>query len=113
VAAPIPDIRKGACIAACKGEVMSTSLTKKALWLSLLVAANGAAGAQQVASEVGPADPLCGPTELSGQYECVVSVPLSEEEVRVSLAHLAASKSSKDGPPAPGAIDARKPVRHD
>jgi hypothetical protein len=74
--------REAARIAACKGEAMSTPLRKKALWLSLFLAANGAAGAQEAASEVGPADPLCGPAQLSGQYECVTSVPLSEEEVR-------------------------------
>jgi hypothetical protein len=36
------------------------------------------------------ADQVCGPGQLSGQYECVVSAPLSEEEVRVSMAYLAA-----------------------
>jgi hypothetical protein len=39
---------------------------------------------QQVVSDGGRSEEWC------GQYECVVSVPLSEEEVEVSLAALAA-----------------------
>jgi hypothetical protein len=63
---------------------MSNPWTKVALW-SWVFAANGASvSAQQTASDAGQADQLC------GQYECVTSVPLSEEEVQVSLAYLAA-----------------------
>src|SRR5688572_9041918 len=81
---------------------MSSPSTKLALWFSLFLATNGAAGAQQVVS--GPADQLCGPDQLSGQYECVTSVPLSEEEVWVSLAYLAAIEFRDDKQPAPGVI---------
>ena len=68
---------------------MSTSWMKATLWSLLFLAANGAAvRAQQTASDA--ADQLCGRDQLSGQYECVTSTPLSEEEVQVSLIYLRA-----------------------
>jgi hypothetical protein len=74
---------------------MSNLWTKVALWSFLVFAADGASvSAQQTASDAGP-DQLC------GQYECVTSVPLSEEEVQVSLAYLAALKPRDDERSAP------------
>jgi hypothetical protein len=57
---------------------------------SLLFLGVAAASAGQTAAQAVPANPPCGPDQLSGQYECVTSAPLSEGEVRVSLAYLAA-----------------------
>jgi hypothetical protein len=64
---------------------------KPAMWslLFLSVSTTTAATAQQMA----PAEQMCRPEQLSGQYECVASAPLSEEEVRVSLAYLAALRT--------------------
>jgi hypothetical protein len=56
----------------------------------VLAAGRSLALVLQMRPEAGQADQLCGPGQLSGQYECVVSAPLSEEEVRVSMAYLAA-----------------------
>jgi hypothetical protein len=62
---------------------MSDPWTKVALWSLLVFAANGTSvSAQQNPPKSDHADQLC------GQYECVTSIPLSEEEVRVSLAYL-------------------------
>ena len=58
--------------------------------LSLLALGAAAARAEQTAAQAVPANPPCGPDQLSGQYECVTSAPLSEQEVRVNLAYLAA-----------------------
>jgi hypothetical protein len=82
-----------------------------ALSFALFLAVNSAADAQEITPDAGHADQLCGPAQLSGQYECVTSVPLSEEEVRVSLAHLATFGPPDDGQPAPSAIAAREPAR--
>jgi hypothetical protein len=84
---------KRACAFARKGDVMPAS--RPAPWskialLSLLFLGVAAASAEQAASQAGPANPPCGPDQLSGQYECVTSAPLSEGEVRVNLAYLAA-----------------------
>jgi hypothetical protein len=63
---------------------------KPAMWsLLFLSVSTTAATAQQMA----PAEQMCRPEQLSGQYECVASAPLSEEEVRVSLAYLAALRT--------------------
>jgi hypothetical protein len=59
---------------------------RKIVLLSLLFLGVAAAGAEQAVST----NPPCGPDQLSGQYECVTSAPLSEGEVRVNLAYLAA-----------------------
>jgi hypothetical protein len=48
--------------------------------------------AEQPLASGGLGAQLCGPDQLSGQYECVTSTPLSAEEVRVSMAYLAALK---------------------
>ena len=75
---------------------MFSRCTKIALWSSFFLAANGAAvGAQQADSDTGQAEQLCGRDQLCGQYECVTSTPLSEEEVQVSLIYLGVI-----GPPA-------------
>ncbi|HWE18656.1 MAG TPA: hypothetical protein VG758_15950 [Hyphomicrobiaceae bacterium] len=71
---------------------MPASWTKSVLWSLFLVATTGAAfGAQQATPEAGSADRLtdrwCGPDQLSGQYECVTSVPMTEDEVRINLAY--------------------------
>ena len=73
---------------------MPTRWKKVALWALLVFGVTAAtASAEQTASGAVPADQVCGPDRLSGQYECVASVPLSEEEARVNLAYLAALKS--------------------
>jgi hypothetical protein len=56
-----------------------------------LAASATSVGAEQPGGGLGAE--LCGPDQLSGQYECVTSTPLSEEEVRVSMAYLAALRS--------------------
>jgi hypothetical protein len=87
---------KNACLDRhAKGDVMPASWTKSTLWSLFLVATGGAAfGAQQAAAAAGPVDRLadrwCGPDQLSGQYECVTSVPMTEDEVHINLAYLAA-----------------------
>jgi hypothetical protein len=67
------------------------ALWKKTAWWSLLLLTAGTA--TTTAQQITPADQMCRPEQLSGQYECVTSVPLSEEEVRISLAYLAALRS--------------------
>ena len=67
--------------------------------LFLCSAGGGVVGAHEIAVDKGAADSWC------GQYECVVSSPLSEREVAVSLATLAAVQpladpsSSSQAPP--------------
>jgi hypothetical protein len=90
---------------------MSSYLAKNTLSFLLFLAANCAAGAQQTTPDASPAAQLCGPDQLSGHYECVTSFPLSEEEVRVSLAHLAALKRLNASQPAPSEVAAREPMR--
>ena len=87
---------------------------KAALWSLLFFGVTAAtASAQQIASHAVPADQMCGPDRLSGQYECVTSVPLSEEEAQVSLAYLAAleslavRRSLNEEQPVPSVIAAR------
>jgi hypothetical protein len=71
---------------------MSTPWTKACLWVLFFLAAGSIrVGAQQAGA--GLADPLCGKDQLSGQYECVRSMPLSDEEVRVNTAYLASLRS--------------------
>ncbi len=93
---------------------MPASWTKIALWSLFFFATSGAAlGAQQTASAAGPAQRWCGPDQLSGQYECVTSVPLTEDEVRINLAYLAAlgflaaRRAAHDEPPAPSVVAVR------
>ena len=97
---------------------MPASWTKSVLWSLFFAATSGAAlGAQQAAPVAGPAhrpaDGLCGPDQLSGQYECVTSVPLTEEEVRINLAYLAAlgsfvaRRAAFVEPPAPSVVAGR------
>jgi hypothetical protein len=94
---------------------MLTPWKKSALWSLLFFGVTAAAAsAEQVASQAIPTDQVCGPDRLSGQYECVTSVPLSEEEARVSLAYLAALEilavrsSLNKEQPAPSVITARQ-----
>ena len=61
--------------------------------------------------DTGQPDQPCSPDQLSGQYECVTSVPLSEEEVRVSMAYLAALRRSTDTSPVASGIAAFDSVR--
>ena len=58
--------------------------------LLLCSAGGGAVEAHEIAADKGAAGPWC------GQYECVVSSPLSEREVAVSLATLAAVRPLAD-----------------
>lgn len=60
-----------------------------ALLSALCLAAATPARAEQPFRGGGLGDTLCSPDQLSGQYECVTSTPLSEEEVRASMAYLA------------------------
>jgi hypothetical protein len=82
--------------------------------LLLLGVTTATASAQQIASPAllaaSPTDPMCGPSQLSGQYECVTSAPLSSEEVRVCLAYLAALAALRvwnDEQPAPTLVAVR------
>jgi len=94
---------------------MPTPWKNAALWslLSFCVTA-ATASAQQIASHAVPGDQMCGPDQLSGQYECVTSVPLSEAEAHVSLAYLAAleslavRRSLNEEQPVPSVIAARQ-----
>jgi hypothetical protein len=93
---------------------MSKPWTKLALSSLLFLAVGGAPiDAHEIASNSDPADPLCGQGQLRGQYECTTSVPLSEEEVRVSLAYLASFKPADDVSPAALVVDAREHTRRD
>ena len=99
---------------------MPTPWKKAALWSLLLVGVTAAtASAEQIASSAVPADQMCGPDRLSGQYECVASVPLSEEEVNVSLAYLAAleslavRRSWNEERPVPSVVAVREQARFD
>jgi hypothetical protein len=49
--------------------------------------------AEQRGAVAGMNDPLCGNDQPTGQYECVRSVPLSDEEVRVNMTYLASLRS--------------------
>jgi hypothetical protein len=73
---------------------MPTPWKTAALWSLLFFSVTAAStSAQQFASHAVLADQICGPDRISGQYECVTSVPLSEHEVHVNLAYLAALES--------------------
>jgi hypothetical protein len=87
---------------------MSKPWTKPALISLLFLAVGGApVDAHEIASNSDSADPLRGQDQLCGQYECTISVPLSEEEVRVSLAYLTSFKPADDVSPAAMVVDAR------
>jgi hypothetical protein len=94
---------------------MPTPWKKAALWSLLFFSVTAdTASAQQIASHAVPADQMCGPDRLSGQYECVTSVPLSGHEVHVNLAYLAAleslavHRSSIEEQPVPSVITPRQ-----
>jgi hypothetical protein len=93
---------------------MSKPWTKLALSSLLFLAVGGApVDAQEIASNSDPADPLCGQDQLCGQYECTTSVPLSEEEVRVSLAYLVSFRPTDDVSSAAMVVDAREHTHRD
>src|SRR5262245_32955046 len=93
---------------------MTTPWKKAALWSLVFFDVTATVSAQQIASHAVPTDPMCGPDRLSGQYECVTSVPMSEEEARVNLAYLAELESlavrgfSNEEQLVPSAIAARQ-----
>jgi len=73
---------------------MPAPWTKAVIWSSiLLAAASGSASAEPAASVAGQGDAqsnaLCAKDQLAGQYECVQSTLLSDEEVRINMAYLA------------------------
>ena len=93
---------------------MSKPWTKLALISLLFLAVTGApVDAHEISSKSDPADPLCGQDKLCGKYECTTSVPLSEEEVRVSLAYLASFKPADDVSHAATVVDAESTTRRD
>ena len=93
---------------------MSKPWSKIALCSVLLFTVAGApVDATEIASSSDLADPLCAPHQLCGQYECVTSVPLSEDEVRVSLAYLAALQPLSDRPTAASVIAAQQQAHRD
>ena len=93
---------------------MSRPWTKVAVsLLSLAVASGAPLSAQQTASNTELTDQMCGQGQLSGQYECVISAPLSEDEVRVSLSYLAELRPQSDQTSAPSVIAAQLQAHRD
>jgi hypothetical protein len=73
---------------------MPAPWTKVAVWSAVLLAvASTSAGAEPAGPAAGQGSTqtnvLCGEDQLAGQYECVRSVLLSDEEVRINMAYLA------------------------